>query len=570
MKTSTILIFLLISVMSQAVTPLAGFISFSKNDKRIITATYTLVFPLYDSLNYADSIYTILSCDDNNTSVRIDGINQVKKQKYYLDCERTKYNWEVTYRATIDLKDAKYAAITSCCNLRIEASLGQRQASISSLAIKSSKFYIYTQFENCKNAVNTTPASTGSLYSDVCLNQPFFYSQGTLDTANYDSLSYHLSHPYRGKEQPVSYAPGYSKTAPLKSLPNSPFYLDSLLGDYYFLATNAAERVPLNVLIKEWRIDDSKKWMNISSTLKEIYIEVNPCPENKPPLINGPFTYTICEGSQLCFNITTDDFPHIPLPPVPIPPLDTVSLSWNRGIPEASFIITNPTERLKTGRFCWTPTIGKASTLPYVFSVKALDNACPLNAVTARSFRITVREKASVLRGLERINDTMIRVQLTPQPDARGNYHYNSTLLDENRRLIIDASIGRFKSTGNSASYGAIDTLILTKSQPFVLNTIINNNPLNCPTSYFDTVYFHTSTVSNAVFQSFKVYPNPAQSHITFDQPTEQVKVYDLLGNLILQGHQTKSISIRTLPNGVYILKAKAENKSYTTRFVKQ
>jgi hypothetical protein len=570
MKTFCTLLFLLISILSQAVTPMGGYISYSKKDKRIITVTYHLVFPLQDSLNYADSINSELSCDNNTAPVRINGIAQLKKQKYYLDCERTTYNWEVTYRATIDLDNAKYAALRNCCNLRIEASLGQRLASITSLASQSSNFYVYTQFENCGTTINETPISTGSLSSAVCQNQPFFYNQGTLDTANFDSLSYHLSRTYSGNNQPVSYAVGYSKTAPLKSSANFPFYLDSLFGDYYFLATHAAERAPITFVIKEWRKDGSNKLINVSSTLKEVYIEVNPCPENKPPVINGPFTHTVCEGSQLCFNITTDDLPYIPPPPAPIPPLDTVSLSWNGAIPKASFVVINPTERLKTGRFCWTPAIGQASNLPYVVYVTARDDACPLNAVTTRSFRITVKEKASVSRDLERINDTMIRVELTPRSDARGTYSYINTLLDENRRLIIDASIGRFKSTGNYLSYGAIDTLILTKSQPFVLNTLINNNPLNCPTSYFDTIYFHTASMTDVPFQSFKVYPNPAHSRITFDRPVELVEVYDLLGNLVLQGQKAKSLAIHTLPNGIYILKATAEDKSFTTRFMKQ
>ncbi|MDA8930211.1 hypothetical protein N9J07_02375 [Bacteroidia bacterium] len=136
----------MISILSQAVTPMGGYISYSKKDKRIITVTYHLVFPLQDSLNYADSINSELSCDNNTAPVRINGIAQLKKQKYYLDCERTTYNWEVTYRATIDLDNAKYAALRNCCNLRIEALLGQRLASITSLASQSSNFYVYTQF----------------------------------------------------------------------------------------------------------------------------------------------------------------------------------------------------------------------------------------------------------------------------------------------------------------------------------------------------------------------------------------------------------------------------------------
>ena len=40
------------------------------------------------------------------------------------------------------------------------------------------------------------------------------------------------------------------------------------------------------------------------------------------------------------------------------------TISWNKGIPGATFTVTNPTARLQTGRFCWTPGAGQASNLP--------------------------------------------------------------------------------------------------------------------------------------------------------------------------------------------------------------
>jgi hypothetical protein len=125
------------------------------------------------------------------------------------------------------------------------------------------------------------------------------------------------------------------------------------------------------------------------------------CPDNNPPIVNGPYEYKTCEGVQLCFNVTTDDKVFTPPPPATAPPPDTVTATWNRGIPGATFSIINPTARLQTGRFCWTPPKGSASDLPYTFTVTARDNACPLNAVTVRSFRVTVKHTAEANRNID-------------------------------------------------------------------------------------------------------------------------------------------------------------------------
>jgi hypothetical protein len=70
---------------------------------------------------------------------------------------------------------------------------------------------------------------------------------------------------------------------------------------------------------------------------------------------------------NLCFTVTSDDKQFIPPPPAKANPPDTVRLTWNRGIPGATFTVVDPKARLQSGKFCWTPKKNQASDLPLHF-----------------------------------------------------------------------------------------------------------------------------------------------------------------------------------------------------------
>jgi hypothetical protein len=67
---------------------------------------------------------------------------------------------------------------------------------------------------------------------------------------------------------------------------------------------------------------------------------------------------------------------------------NTVTLSWNSGIPGAIF---NPgTGPRPTANFSWTPSQTDISTVPQCFTVSAVDNNCPYFGSQSYSFCITV------------------------------------------------------------------------------------------------------------------------------------------------------------------------------------
>jgi hypothetical protein len=225
------------------------------------------------------------------------------------------------------------------------------------------------------------------------------------------------------------------------------------------MPVNTGDAGPVTIETMEWRKDGSGKYQKISTSHTEYFIGTSQCPRNNPPNINGPYTYKVCEGETLCFNIETEDITFIPPPPAPIPSPDSVRVSWNGGIPQATFNIITPRVHNPVSRFCWTPEIGQASSLPYTFIVVARDNSCPLNAVTRRSFRITVNEKGKANTTYSKDTDSTISVSST-FISTRGTHSIKRTLMDIDKNPILDKSIARFASSSGYLSVTKDDHVI--------------------------------------------------------------------------------------------------------------
>ncbi|HBN03590.1 MAG TPA: hypothetical protein DD396_06050 [Bacteroidetes bacterium] len=413
MKSVLTILLTFLVLLAQAVTTLSGSIEINKINLTQLTVRYTFILDQQDSVFSADSFSSTIRCVGSSSNINLTNPVELSKTKQFLSCSNTSYKWNIVYGNTLDLGDTKFSAIGACCNLKIDASCGKRSNTISSLSTSLTDFYIYTQFENCNIISNQTPAYYSSLHSNNCLNQPYFFNLGTLDTANFDSISYRLVAPLSNTGSALSFKSGYYPDQPLipyypgstkypysqsNATPPIGFYFDSVTGDCIYTPVNTGDAGPVAIEITEWRKDKGGSYQKISTSHIEKFISTSQCPENNPPTIIGKRDTIAIVGQTLCFNIASDDEVFIPPPPAPTPAPDEVQLSWNRGIPGASFNIINPTDRLQTGRFCWTPTAGDVRTLPYTFTVTARDNACPLNAVTVDTFKIKVNETAGISR----------------------------------------------------------------------------------------------------------------------------------------------------------------------------
>ncbi|MGB1038679.1 MAG: hypothetical protein ACPGYY_08535, partial [Bacteroidia bacterium] len=277
-----------------------------------------------------------------------------------------------TYTAILDFNTLPLSALAGCKG-KIVIETGQccRNGAINTGPLGN--FYTYAEIDIDEAPCNSSPALTSEPIAILCCNQPFFFNNGASDTADRDSISYEWSNPLSASGTNLGYSgTNYSYQHPFSAYyPGSlkpPYYnvnadppigvrLDPLTGDIIFTPTRCDEVTVAVIKVTEWREDENGVMQNIGVTHRDLQFITKSCPDNNPPIVKGPYSYNVCEGSQLCFNVATDDKPFVPLSgPTPAP--DTVTNSWNRGIPGATYTIINPTARLQTGQFCWTPGPG--------------------------------------------------------------------------------------------------------------------------------------------------------------------------------------------------------------------
>ncbi|MEI6579336.1 MAG: hypothetical protein WCN92_07705, partial [Eubacteriales bacterium] len=120
-------------------------------------------------------------------------------------------------------------------------------------------------------------------------------------------------------------------------------HLDPQTGDIQFRPMKSEVTVMV-IKVKEYR-----NGVLIGEIRRDLQIIVIPCVSNTPPSIstpNGIRSKSVCAGETVTFTFSTSD-PNTP---------DTVTISWNRAIPGASWTDNNGTVKHPTGNFSWTPT----------------------------------------------------------------------------------------------------------------------------------------------------------------------------------------------------------------------
>jgi gliding motility-associated-like protein len=114
----------------------------------------------------------------------------------------------------------------------------------------------------------------------------------------------------------------------------------------------------------------------LSAVRLDVQMIIVACTPNKTPAIStsgNTFGYEVTEGEQICFDIlSTDEDNH------------TIKLSATGDIftggPDfgntASFQNKSAKSTVRS-QFCWTPSCGRASSIPYLFTAEAIDDGCP-------------------------------------------------------------------------------------------------------------------------------------------------------------------------------------------------
>ena len=87
------------------------------------------------------------------------------------------------------------------------------------------------------------------------------------------------------------------------------------------------------------------------------------------------------------------------------------------------------------------------------------------------------------------------------------------------------------------------------------------------------TIVKSSTTVGTENFiapeQEFSVYPNPA-SHVVYlqDDMVADVMVYSLTGQLVIRESQVSQVNVEGLKPGLYLMKAKSDNKQFVDKFI--
>ena len=92
----------------------------------------------------------------------------------------------------------------------------------------------------------------------------------------------------------------------------------------------------------------------------------------------------------------------------------------------------------------------------------------------------------------------------------------------------------------------------------------------------FQIAFSTLSTSSEVLFESMRMYPNPAKDKISFSLTNDfdqyQINIYNILGKKIetYKNLTSNTIDIGNLKNGVYIVKIMHEKKSKTLKLIKR
>ncbi|MBL4703800.1 MAG: SprB repeat-containing protein, partial [Flavobacteriales bacterium] len=238
------------------------------------------------------------------------------------------------------------------------------------------EMYLQATLDNLNHPCNSSPIFTSDPVPYVCVGQTFCFNHGAID-AEGDSMSFSLIEPYdQGITDPINYLPGFSAGQPISSSPLITF--DPITGDIC-MTPSALEVSVTAVVIEHW-----SNGLLVGTTMRDIQIHTVVC-TNILPTVDGidatnSFTTNACAGTPITF-VTNGTDTNV---------TNLLTMSWNAGIPGATFNISGNGTTTPIGTFSWTPTTAQVSNTPYCFTVTIQDDQCPLNGFQIYSFCITV------------------------------------------------------------------------------------------------------------------------------------------------------------------------------------
>ncbi|MCZ2129776.1 MAG: gliding motility-associated C-terminal domain-containing protein, partial [Bacteroidia bacterium] len=336
----------------------------------------------------------------------------------------------------------------------------------------------------------------------LCCNQEFYFNNGVVDVDG-DSLSFSLvmsqassgtSVSYKSPFTPTWPMTGYCrKTTPCSCRPGSKtrttegICFDPETGDLSFNPVDCDECGILCIKIDQFRMDaNADKWLYIGYTKRDLQLRVVTCGNNNPPMLKDITNPTVCEGDKICMTLTAED-EEFSGSSGSQPWKDTIDLSWNNGLPGATFKVGVPyftfqngvTTAVRDVEICWQTKVGDGREAPYLFTVTARDKACPRNALTSRGYSVRVKRRAYAERKLIEGDCGKWKLESIPEDTFwyKGSYQHQWEIRDS-----TNSGVPIFRSLKQK------DSLQFVQGGKYIITYTINNPPLNCPSEYSDTI----------------------------------------------------------------------------------
>jgi len=279
-----------------------------------------------------------------------------------------------------------------CYDWNFSASVCCRSSSITTVdSVANDNIFVYSMLNNEDFNSNNSPKFSDLVYPSGCLGQQFCINNSALDIDG-DSLSYSLTTPLSAYNSMIRYRAPNTHELPIVSIPGPQF--NSITGEFCLYPNNYDISV-YAILVSEYR-----NGILIGQTEKDLQFQISNCLNKIPSLsgINGTssFNTSICVGSIQNLSIYSAD-PDIQ---------QTTSLSWNNGIPGATFV--NFGGDRDSANFSWTPTSADIRPAPHCFIVSVKDDNCPYIGSANYNYCFTVVPSSNLICGGVSVKENLV------------------------------------------------------------------------------------------------------------------------------------------------------------------
>ncbi len=283
-----------------------------------------------------------------------------------------------TYKKIVDL--SSYAACGGA-DWTFSWSLCCRNNAITSLNNPGNRdLYLDAQLNNSAGLCNNSPSFTNSPTAFYCLGEQISYNPGAVD-ADGDSLVYALIGARTTNGAAIPYNTNYSAQQPIRNTGGAnAVVLDPQTG------TMTVTPSVIQVAVVTYQVKEYRNGVFMGSVTRDVQFVIRACAGNASPTVtgvNGTAVYSmqVCAGTPVSFTVNSND----------ANAGQTVTMSWNSGIPGATF--TTSGSPFPSGTFTWTPTVANIGN--NTFTVHVEDNGCPLKASNDYGFSIQVTPPAT-------------------------------------------------------------------------------------------------------------------------------------------------------------------------------